>query len=221
MFMFIHSGLKARRAERALHVSWPFIGWSTIMAGILFLALIQQPLQATQSVILAWQPSSDPNAVGYRIYYGTASGNYTEKVYVGNLTGVTIDGLADGVTYYFAATTFNAQNQESGFSNEASYQVPAAVITNAAPNIQIQRTPAGQFMLTAGGPAGQRLVIEATQDFKAWIIIGTATVGTSGSANFTDFNAMNFPQRFYRIQPIRLPKNPNDPVVMQKDESNE
>jgi hypothetical protein len=76
-------------------------------------------------------------------------------------------------------------------------------------------------MLTITGPARQSFVIEATQDFKAWIVIGTATVGTSGSANFTDFNAMNFPQRFYRIRPIRLPKNPNAPVVMQDDESNE
>jgi hypothetical protein len=191
------------------------------MAGILFLTLIQEPLQASQSVILAWQPSSDPNAVGYQIYYGTASGNYTEKVYVGNLTSVTIYGLADGTTYYFAATTYDAHNQESGFSNEASYQVPAAVITNAAPNMQIQRTPAGQFMLTAAGPAGQRLVIEATQDFKAWIVIGAATVGASGSANFTDINAMNFPQRFYRIQLIRLPKYPNSPVAVQNDVSNE
>jgi hypothetical protein len=202
MFKFIPSGLKTRRAERALLVSWPFIGRTAIMASILFLALIQDPLQAEQSVILGWQPSSDPNAVGYRIYYGTASGNYSNQIWVGNLTSVTIDGLAEGVTYYFAATTFNAQNQESGFSNEASYQVPAAVITNAAPIMQIQSTPSGQFRLTITGTASQSFVIEATQDFKVWTIIGSAMVSSNGSVVFTDINAMKFPQRFYRIWPF-------------------
>jgi hypothetical protein len=200
--MFIHSGLKTRRVGRALHVSWPFIGRSTVMAGILFLTLFQDPLQAQQSVILGWQPSSDPNAVGYRIYYGTASGNYSNQVWVGNLTSVTIDGLADGVTYYFAATTFNAQNQESGFSNEASYQVPAAVTTNAVPAVQIQSAPAGQFMLTITGPARQSFVIEATQDFKVWTVIGSVMISSNGSVDFTDINAMKFPQRFYRIWPF-------------------
>jgi hypothetical protein len=198
--MFFNSDQKLCCADQALRGSGLVAGWAKVLAGILLIILIQGSLQASQSVILGWQPSSDPNAVGYRIYYGTSSHNYSDTISVGNQTSVTIDGLADGVTYYFAATTFNAQNQESGFSNEASYQVPPGTDTNAAPTMQIQMASTGQFTLTVSGSAGQNLVIEATQDFTMWTDIGTVTVDASGAASFTDIDATNFPQRFYRTR---------------------
>jgi hypothetical protein len=199
--MFFNFDKKLRRADWSLRGSWPVVaGGAKVLAGILLLVLIQDPLQASQSVMLSWQPSSDPNAVGYRIYYGTSSHNYSDTNSVGKLTSVTIDGLTNGVTYYFAATTFNAQNQESGFSNEASYQVPAVTETNAAPTMQIQRDPTGRFTLTVSGSAGQTLAIEATQDFNVWMVIDIITVGANGVASFTDNHAMNFPRRFYRTE---------------------
>jgi fibronectin type 3 domain-containing protein len=199
--MFFNFDQKLRCAGQALRGSWPVVaGWAKVLPGILLLFLIQDPLRASQSVMLGWQPSSDPNAVGYRIYYGTSSHNYSGTISLGKLTSVTIDGLTNGATYYFAATTFNAQDQESGFSNEASYQVPAVTVTNAAPTVQIQRETTGQFTLTVSGTAGQTLAIEATQDFNVWMAIGMTTVGTNGVASFTDNNAMNFPQRFYRTE---------------------
>jgi len=88
---------------------------------------LPMPVQATQSVTLAWSPSTDPNVAGYNIYYGTASHVYTNRVSVGNVVSATTAGLVEGATYYFAATTYNAQNQESTFSQEISYTVPQAV----------------------------------------------------------------------------------------------
>jgi len=199
--MFFNFDQKLRCAGQALHVSWPVItGWTKVLAGILLFIVIQDPLKASQSVVLGWQPSSDPDVAGYRIYYGTSSHNYSETVSVGKLTSVTINGLAEGVTYYFAATTFNDQNQESGFSNEASYQVPAVIITNTAPTMQLQKEPTGQFTVTVSGSAGQKLAIEATQDFNVWMVIGITTADANGVASFTDINAMNFPRRFYRTE---------------------
>jgi Fibronectin type III domain len=204
--MFIRSAQIKRSIRHALLRSLMSFRPSGILAGILLLVLMQNPIQADQSVILGWQPSSDPNVVGYRIYYGTTSHNYTSKVSIGNLTSVTIEGLADGTTYYFAATTVSDQNQESGFSNEAIYQVPAAVTTNNVQNnVQICSATAGQFMLTVTGQAGGRFAIEATQDFAVWTVIGIANVGAGGSVNFTDTNLMNFPQRFYRARPLQPP----------------
>ena len=81
---------------------------------------------------MATQPRS--NAAGYNIYYGTASHDYTTKVSVGNVTNTMIYGLTGGDTYFFAATTYDVLNQESGFSNEASYAVPLN-ITNAQPTL--------------------------------------------------------------------------------------
>jgi hypothetical protein len=87
---------------------------------------IQMPTLADQSVTFGWEPSDDPEVVGYNIYYGTASQVYTNKVSVEGATTTTISGLVEGATYYFAATTYDSLNQESAFSDEIVYSVPAA-----------------------------------------------------------------------------------------------
>ena len=93
-------------------------------------------LAATISVTLAWNPSTDPNVAGYNIYYGGVSHTYTNKIPVGNATSVTISGLVQGTTYYFAATTYSASGLESQFSSELSYLVPVNVpIANQPPTL--------------------------------------------------------------------------------------
>jgi hypothetical protein len=192
---------KIGRADRGRCLA--MMGLARVLAGIAFLILLMEnPIQAGQSVNLGWEPSPDPNAVGYNIYYGTISHNYTNITNVENVTLITIDGLVAGTTYYFAATTCDAQGQESGFSNEASYYVPAAVITNVLPTMQIRNAPAGQFLLTVTGSVNQSYDIEATEDFSGWTIIGTVVIGAGGSQDFTDINAANFPQHFYRTHEI-------------------
>ena len=57
--------------------------------------LFQQHILASQSVVLAWAPSISGNVVGYRIYYGLASGNYSGFVMVGKTNRAAISGLAN------------------------------------------------------------------------------------------------------------------------------
>ena len=90
---------------------------------------------ATGSVALAWNPSISTNVVGYKIYYGVACGVYQNTVSVGNSTNVTVTGLAEGTTYYFAATAVDALGVESPFSNETSYSVPTSATSNAPPTL--------------------------------------------------------------------------------------
>lgn len=73
---------------------------------------------------LCWNPSTSVDAIGYDIYYGGASGYYTNKVDVGSATNCTISGLSAGATYYFAALDYDSLGDESEFSNEISYAVP-------------------------------------------------------------------------------------------------
>src|ERR1051325_10824346 len=91
---------------------------------IVVLILINSLSVFAGSVTLSWAPSSDPNVVGYKIYYGAVSGTYTNVIDTGSSTTVTINGLVNGVTYYFAATAYNILGLESDFSNETSYTVP-------------------------------------------------------------------------------------------------
>lgn len=106
---------------------WPFA------VGLLSLSHATLPAQ-TIGVLVEWDPSPSPEVVGYRVYYGGASGGYTNSVSVGNVTSTAITGLSPGVPYYFAGTAVTAEGLESGFSNEVSYSGGASA-TNTAPTI--------------------------------------------------------------------------------------
>jgi hypothetical protein len=192
---------KAGRTGGALGWSLRIMGFSRVLGGILFFALLHNPIQALstaippgQSVTLAWSPVTNANVAGYNLYYGSARSNYTNVTSVGNVTNATISGLTEGTTYYFAATTLSTSGLESDYSAEVLVPNPALS------QVKLQVTPAKQFILTVTGPIGHTYDIQASQDLITWTVIGTVTVGASGSVDFTDTNAASFSRRFYRIQ---------------------
>jgi hypothetical protein len=149
-------------------------------------------------VTLAWNSSPSTDVVGYHLYYGTASGIYTNDIVLGNVTNVTVSGLSGGVTYYFAMTAVGPDGEESVLSNETSYrqELPGGA------QMQIQGASGGPFVLTVSGTSGQTYEIEATEDFTGWTAIGAVTIDAGGSMDFTDTNSAGFPQRFYRTREI-------------------
>ena len=198
--MPFHFGQKARRVITALSRPVRTMGLSRTLGASLLLALLHHPVPAHGATVsgqsaltLNWIPSSSPGIIGYRIYYGTANGQYTASAEVGNVLTDTITGLTDGVTYYFAVTAFNTDGDESDFSNEISL-VPGL---NA---VRLHPATNGQFILTVSGMGGRTYDILATQDLSAWILIGTVTLDAGGSLDFTDPDAANFSQRYYRTQ---------------------
>ncbi len=91
-------------------------GCATYLAGLCFASV---PMVASGATVdLAWDANTEPDLAGYKIYYGTASGNYSHNIDVGNVTEYTLTGLDDGVTYYLAATAYDADNNESAYSVE-------------------------------------------------------------------------------------------------------
>lgn len=74
----------------------------------------------TEQVTLAWNASTSPDIQGYKLYYGTESGNYKYVKDVGNSTTDTLMNLINDVRYYFAVTAYTSA-AESGFSNEVSF----------------------------------------------------------------------------------------------------
>src|SRR5687768_1670909 len=98
---------------------------------ILYISILHlvMTVQAAQ-VELMWDQSPSQVA-GYVIYYGTLSkGNaqhpddftyeFSEVIEDPNATSVTLEALPDGEMYYFSATAFDADGEESDFSNEVS-----------------------------------------------------------------------------------------------------
>ncbi|MFY9269590.1 MAG: fibronectin type III domain-containing protein, partial [Candidatus Manganitrophaceae bacterium] len=78
-----------------------------------------------EDALLAWDPSPDVDVVGYELYYGTGSGQYSESVDVGNTTSYTLSVVTPG-THYFAVTAYKAGHHESSFSNEVSKEMSEA-----------------------------------------------------------------------------------------------
>jgi putative Ig domain-containing protein len=86
---------------------------------------------ATNGVEVSWSPptqnadgSTLTDLSGYKIHYGTQSGNYSDSVAVNSagLTRYELDSLPKG-TVYLAMTAVNAAGAESDFSKEVSVTV--------------------------------------------------------------------------------------------------
>ena len=72
---------------------------------------------------LSWAANVD-DTVGYRVYYGIASGVYGNSENVGNTTGAIVAGLTNGTTYYFAVTALDAADNESGEATANAVPAP-------------------------------------------------------------------------------------------------
>lgn len=175
---------------------------------LLFLGLIVGPFSAFASanVTLAWNRSSNPIIAGYDIYYGGASGVYTNVIDAGNNTSVTISNLINGATYYFAAATYSAAGAVSALSGEVAYTIPQPPPTlDPIGNQIINATAGAQTVSLTGispgsGGGNQVLTITATSSNTNLVSspivnytgnngAGSLTVspvaGASGSANIT------------------------------------
>jgi hypothetical protein len=82
------------------------------------------------AVDLSWRPSPDRDVDGYLVYYGTNRAEYfgddailgTSPINVGKRTSIRIDGLKNGVLYYFAVSAYDQLNAARGgeFSREVT-----------------------------------------------------------------------------------------------------
>ena len=75
------------------------------------------------SVTVAFDPIEDPDIIGYRVYYGLVSREYTHSVDIGSQNIYTLTGLTPGRTYYVAVTSYDVNDNESVYSQEISYNV--------------------------------------------------------------------------------------------------
>lgn len=124
----------------------------------LLLMLLPVASMAAQ-VTLSWNPNT-PTPDGYQVYLRTQGGtyNYNSPVWPtdGNdhtETTCTIGDLTEGATYYFVVRAY-AGPDESGDSNEVSYQVPVAqpqiytISASSGGNGSI--SPSGQISVNGG-----------------------------------------------------------------------
>jgi hypothetical protein len=138
---------------------------------------------------------------GYKVYYGTSTGVYTNTVDVGNVLTYQVPNLTDGVTYYFNVTAYNTALLHSGYATEVSKTIPASsyalsvgsagtgsgAVTSAPAGISCGTTCSGVFA------AGSTVVLTATPNasstFTGWSGAcsgtGTCTVTMSAARSVT------------------------------------
>ena len=104
----------------------------TILA-ILAIAGIAQ----AATINVSWNPNTEEDLAGYRLYVGEASGQYGEPVDVGNVTGHVMEITPEyGATYYFALTAYDTSGNESGYSAEASCFIPDSGAPEEPPGLR-------------------------------------------------------------------------------------
>jgi len=121
-----------------------------LIASALAFLLLNAASGFSADIKLAWDPNTEPDLAGYKVYYGTSARTgtdpkscslcgYSTIVPAGNVTTQTISNLVSGQTYFFSVTAYDTSNNESGFSNEVSG--PAAnstqtrIALKAGPNL--------------------------------------------------------------------------------------
>ena len=96
----------------------------SLVALTLILFLCMSNVYSAQAT-LSWNPNSESDLAGYKVYYGNSSGFYSSSIDAGSQTSYTISNLVEGEIYFFAATAYDFSGNESGYSNEVSYAVPS------------------------------------------------------------------------------------------------
>jgi hypothetical protein len=86
------------------------------------------------SVALQWDPNTETDLAGYKVYYKADSPDMPDDGFgaiegatpldVQNQTTTTVNGLEPGRTYYFAVTAYNTAGLESSYSNIVVEAIP-------------------------------------------------------------------------------------------------
>jgi len=97
------------------------------------------------SVQLQWDPNTETDLAGYRVYYAVDKSPLISSIPVDvhNQTAATISGLDPDKSYNFAVTAYNAPGQESSFSNIvtiAEQSPPTVAISSPADNSAVSDT---------------------------------------------------------------------------------
>ncbi|HXW68039.1 MAG TPA: S-layer homology domain-containing protein, partial [Dissulfurispiraceae bacterium] len=152
---------------------------------------------------LSWtEPTTNTNGTeltdlaGYKVYYGTVSGDYTQNVNVGNVTNYTVSNLAAG-TYYFAVAAYDTSGNQSTYSNQVSTTIPAQVtltvgdsgtgsgtVTSSPAGISCGATCSGTY--NSGTTVTLTATAAADSTFTGWSgggCTGTGTCSLSLNAN--------------------------------------
>ena len=101
--------------------------WTKVRAGLIIVVVFYLSFSAgvnAGDVIVSWDPNTEADLLGYKVYWGTSSRSYNNFKDVKNVTSYKITDLPEGVEHFFAVTAYDTAFNESDFSIEVSYKIP-------------------------------------------------------------------------------------------------
>ena len=105
-----------------------------LIINLLIIFVLTTQISYAASINLEWDANSEEDLAGYKIYYGTSSGNYGTPISVGKISASELSGLTEGTTYYVAITAIDTSYNESEKSDEVNgvAQSPPSTTTSVA-----------------------------------------------------------------------------------------
>jgi hypothetical protein len=175
---------------------------------------------AADSITLEWDPNTD-STIGYRLYVGTQSGNYTQNFDVGSATTFTFSRAVAGQRYCCAVAAYASAALECARSSEVcGFSNVPPVLTNPGSQSSIAGQPTS-LQLTASDPDGQPVTYAATglppglslMASTGYISGSGSTAGSYGvTVTASDGVLSSAPQTFtWAISPATTPPPTNPP----------
>ncbi len=143
-----------------------------LIVTIVLALLGNQTSWATEASFSWLANDSADGTVGYILYCGTSSRQYTESVDVGLPTPTngrvyaSMSQLIPGQTYFFTVTAYNNQGYESPYPNEVVYTVPSDTSDTSLYDI---------YMSTSSNLSGAVLLDESSVDGDMYVFTGPDT----------------------------------------------
>jgi len=136
--------------------------------------------------------ASELDSVGFAVYIGNSPASLL--LIVSGQTQVTFEAKA-GVEYQIVA--FTAAEVQTDFSFSLQGPVPAPVVSG----ITFDAGSGGVSQVRVAGTTGQSFAVQASTNLVDWATVGVDTLQGAWS-DFMDADAIRFPYRFYRLQPL-------------------
>jgi len=139
---------------------------------------------------LSWDPPTTnadgtplTDLAGYKVYYGTSSGNYSQSIDAGNVTTYTVNNLTEGLTYYFTTTSYDTSGNQSVYSNEVNKVIPSS---SQQHTLTVSKSGTGTGTVTSS-PAGISCGSDCSETYNQGTKV-TLTATANASSTFSGWS---------------------------------
>jgi hypothetical protein len=132
--------------------------------GLILLVFLPGVLHS-ENVTMSWNPNTEPDLAGYKLYYGLSSRDYSVEINTGNTTNYVVGGLDTGVMYYFALKAYDLFGNVSDFSEEISYEI----MEGAGGSLELLNPDGGEELNCGDRYKIQWEVVPEVEEIKIWL----------------------------------------------------